>query len=112
MPVDYDTFRTKSWAERVTFFNAISAKEKAELVRTHISRWIAAHRKDLTPAQIEMTDEWLAFIKPASFELPRTEESMTLLRALEARTAALFSREQMREALTMHWDPPRERARQ
>ncbi len=112
MPVDYDTFRTTPWAERVTLFNAISAEEKAELVRTHISRWVAAHRQDLTPAQIEMADEWMAVIKAASYELPRTEESMSLLRSLEARTAALFSREQMREALTMHWDQPRELTQQ
>lgn len=74
MPVDYDTFRAKSWAERVTLFNAVSPEEKAELVRTHISRWVAAHRQDLTPAQIEMADEWMTFVKPESYVFPRSRE--------------------------------------
>jgi hypothetical protein len=112
MPVDYDRFRTKPWAERVTLFNAISAEEKAELVRTHISRWVAAHRQDLTPAQLEVADEWMTFVKPDSYVFPKSEKSMSLLKALEARTAVLFSREQMREALTMHWDQSSQLPRQ
>jgi hypothetical protein len=104
MPVDYDAFRTKPWGERIRLFNDISAEEKAELVRTHISRWVDAHRQSLTTAQVEVLEEWMAFIQPPLYVEPRNETSSVRREALEARTAALFSREEMMEALTMHWD--------
>ena len=104
MSVDYDAFRAKPWGERVTLFNSISNEEKAQLVRTHVSRWVESHLQHLSAAQIAITDEWLTFIRPELYALPKTEDSMARLKELEARTAAVFSREQMRDALTMHWD--------
>ena len=57
MLVDYDEFRKKGWDERVRVFGAISSEEKAELVRTHIARWLASHRQELDPSQIEILEE-------------------------------------------------------
>ena len=105
MAVNYDSFRTKPWAERLTLFNAISAEERAELVRTHIRRWLEANRHELNPAQIEMMEEFIAYAQAELYALPMSDESRNEMRALEARTASLFSRDQIREALTMHWDP-------
>ena len=105
MAVNYDSFRTKPWAERLTLFNAISAEERAELVRTHIRRWLEANRPELNPAQIEMMEEFIAYAQAELYALPMSDESRNEMRALEARTASLFSRDQIREALTMHWDP-------
>ena len=102
MAVNYESFRT--WAERVTLFDAISAEEKAELVRTHIRRWLEANRERLNPAQIEMMEENIAYVKAELYVVPKSDESRNELKALEARTAALFSGDQIRDALTMHWD--------
>jgi hypothetical protein len=104
MPVEYDLFLTKPWAERVALFNAIPGDEKAQLVRTHVSRWLDSHRKELSLAQVEILEEWLAFITRDLYFSPKIEDSMKRLKDLETRTASLLSREQMRDALTMHWD--------
>jgi hypothetical protein len=104
MPVDYDAFRVKPWEERITQFNAISNEEKAQLMRTHLSRWVDSHRHELSAEQLAIADEWLAFVRPELYALPKAASSMAALKELETRTASLFSREQMRDALTMHWD--------
>ena len=102
--IDYDSFRAQSWAERISLFNAISAEERAELVRTHVSRWLNVHRRELTDEQIAIVEENIAYISPALYELPRNEALIGEFLELAERTAMLLSREQMRDALTMHWD--------
>ena len=62
MTVDYEHFRGMSWDERLAIFNALAAEEKAALVQTHISRWLAAHRAELTPAQIEIVEANIHFV--------------------------------------------------
>ena len=104
MTLDYDSFRAKSWEERVTLFNSISAEEKAELVRTHISRWLQSHRDELTAEQVEILEENIASVIPELYVRPRDRDLFNRFMALEKRTAGVLSREQMRDALTMHWD--------
>ncbi len=103
--VDYDSFRAKRWGERVRFFDALSPEEQAELVRTHISRWLQSHREELTAEQVNIVEENLSFISPDLYVRPRHEDVFSRFKDLEIRTAAVLSREQMRDALTMHWDP-------
>ncbi len=102
--MDYGTFRAKPWDERVQLFNSITSHEKAELVRTHIRSWLNLHRERLTPEQIQVMEENIAFVTEELYEVPKREENLRYLKELEARTATFFSREDMREALTMHWD--------
>jgi hypothetical protein len=104
MLVDYDEFRKKDWDERVRVFGAISSEEKAELVRTHIARWLASHRQELDPSQIEILEENVAFVSAALYVRPLDGRLLDRSRELEGRTARVLSRDQMREALTMHWD--------
>jgi len=104
MRIEYDAFRAKSWAERIELFNAISAEERAEIVRTHVSRWLSDHRHELTDEQIAIVEENIACIRPALYTLPRDEALVNDFLELEKRTAMLLSREQMRDALTMYWD--------
>ena len=104
MLVEYDTFRTKPWGERVALFSALFNEEKAQLVRIHVSRWLDSHRQNLSTPQVQIIEEWLAFITPALYVSPKTPDSMKRIKDLESRTAGLLSREQMRDALTMHWD--------
>jgi hypothetical protein len=102
--IEYDSFRAKSWQERITLFNAISAEERAELVRTHVSRWLSLHRHELTDEQIAIVEENIACINSALYELPRDEALVSRFLDLVKRTETLLSLEQMRDALTMHWD--------
>jgi hypothetical protein len=102
--LDYDSFRTKSWSERVSLFNRISAEERAELVRTHIRRWLSLHRHELTDEQIAIVEENIAFIRADLYTLPRDEELVSRYSDLAKRTVMLLSREQARDALTMYWD--------
>ena len=104
MPVDYDSFRAMSWAERLSFFNGVSAEERADLVRTHISRWLSLHRHELTDEQVTVLEETIAFINADLYRAPRDEVLANRFLDLMNRTAKLLSRDQARDALTMYWD--------
>jgi len=103
MTIDYEHFRGMDWDARVTTFASLPAPEKAALVRTHISRWLDAHRAALTPAQVEIIEANIALVCAAMYERPVSHDLLRAAKQLESRTATLLSREQMREALTMHW---------
>lgn len=103
MTIAYDTFRTKTFAERVALFNALPAVEKAALVRTHMSRWLEAHRHALSVEQIEVVEDNIRFVRPELYASRHSERLAAELKQLELRTSAALSREQMREALTLHW---------
>jgi len=102
--IDYDSFRAMGWAERVSLFNSVSAEERAELVRIHISRWLNLHRHELTDEQIAIVEENIAFIRTELYTLPRDEDLVSRYADLAKRTAMLLSRDQARDALTMYWD--------
>jgi hypothetical protein len=103
MPMDPETFRTKSWSERLEIFNGISAEEKAVLVRANIGWWLASHRSELSDAQAAILEENIAFVTADIYADAPRGELLARLNELEKRTAELLSRDQMREALTMHW---------
>ena len=103
MELDYDAFRKLSWSERLKIFGALSAEEKAEFVRGIIGRWLDTHRGELSARQIAILEENIAFMRPELYGDATPLELLSEARQLEARTAELLSREQMREALTMHW---------
>lgn len=102
--IDYDSFWATSWAERVALFNAISAEERAELVRTHISQWLSLHRHELTDEQITIVEENTAFISTDLYAFPPDQDLVSRYLDLAKRTAMLLSRDQVRDALTMYWD--------
>jgi hypothetical protein len=54
-----------------------------------ISRWLDSHREDLSTSQISILEEWMAFVRPELYVLPKSEDSMSQIKELEA--------------LTMHW---------
>jgi hypothetical protein len=86
--IEYDAFRAKSWAERIELFNAISAEERAEIVRTHVSRWLSEHRHELTEEQIAIVEENIACIRPALYALPGGSRGATVARAARSHRAA------------------------
>ena len=105
MTIHYESFKRKSWHERIEIFNAVSAEDKADLVRTHVSWWLETHRRELTPQQIAILEENIAAIVPSLYLRPRNEELPDWWKELEKRTAALLTGDQRRQALTMHWKP-------
>lgn len=100
MPVDYDEFRKKPWNERVTLFNAISAADKAELMRTNTARWLETHRPELSAEQVAFIEESLSFVTPERYLTPPDDEVHELAR----RARELFTPEQYVEAFTIQWD--------
>ena len=102
MSIDYDDFRTKDWPERLALFNEASAEEKAELVRTHATRWLESHRAELTAAQVELVHRSLELVRPEAYRPNRDPALLDRLKEFEKEAAALFTREQRRQGLTLH----------
>ena len=101
---DYDTFMKRDLQARIRRFNEISPENRAELVRTQITRWIDLRRASLTAEQLKLIEEWLSIVSPDTYRLPKSEALMTRIKDLETRSAALFTREDLRQALTINGD--------
>lgn len=100
--VDYDTFMKQDFEGRIRVFNQVTPENRAELVQTQIKRWIEMNRARLTPEQLKVMEENLAFVVADRYRQPKNEEQRAKAKELESRTAALFSRDDMRQALTIH----------
>ena len=100
--VDYDAFMEQDVQGRIRAFNALTPEGRAGILRTHIDRWIDANGSQLTPAQLAIAQEWRAFAKPENYSQPLDAKQKAVVQDLEARSAAVFSREQMRDAITIH----------
>ena len=100
--IDYDTFMQMDAQGRIRTFNQITPENRAEVVRTHIERWLEKNRSRLNAEQIKVMEENIAFVTADVYRRPREPQKMEQAKALEAKTAALFSRSDMSEALTIH----------
>lgn len=99
--IDYDTFMQLDVQDRIKTFNQVTPENRAELVQTQIRRWVEKNRSRLTPDQLKIMDENLAFVTADRYRQPMNQEQMAQAKDLEARTAAVLSREDMMEALTI-----------
>jgi hypothetical protein len=99
--IEYDEFCKLDVKSKNGFFAVASPENRAELIRTQLQRWLAKNRARLTTAQVMVIEENIAFIKADLYILPRREEDMAKAKALEQRTLALMSREDMTEAFTI-----------
>jgi len=99
--VDYDTFMQQDVQGRIKTFNQVTPENRADLVRTQIRRWVEKNRSRLTPEQLKIMDENLAFVTADRYRQPANQEQMAKAKDLEARTAKVFSREEMMQALTI-----------
>ena len=100
--IDYDTFMQMDAQGRIRTFNQITPENRAEVVRTHIERWLEKNRSRLNAEQIKVMEENIAFVTADVYRRPREPQKMEQAKALEAKTAALLSRSDMSEALTIH----------
>lgn len=99
--VDYDTFMQQDTQGRIRIFNQITPENRAELVQTQIKRWVEQNRARLTPEQLKVMEENLAFVVADNYRQPMNDELRAKANEVQSRTAALFSREDMMQALTI-----------
>ena len=102
--VDYDTFMKLDVQGRIRTFNEVTAESRAELVQTQIKRWTEKNKARLSAEQLKMIEEILAFVTADRYRQQMTEAERALMKDLETRTAALFSREDMMQMMTINGD--------
>jgi hypothetical protein len=102
--MDYDTLMKLELRGRLRAFESASARNKAQLMSTHIERWIAKNRARLTTQQLAVMQDNLAFVTPDTYEGRDVPAAQARARALEQRTAALFSRDEMTQAISLYGD--------
>ena len=109
--IDYDTFGKLGIQGRLKAFNEASPENKAELVKTQATRWLDKNRSRLTPEQIAVLEENIAFISPALYRFPRREEDQKKFLDLQKKTSALFSEDDLFQAFYLQADyiPPKEK---
>jgi hypothetical protein len=100
--VDYDTFMQLDLDGRIRIFNEVTPENKAALVQTQIRRWIEQNRPRLTSEQLKMMEENLAFATTDLYRQPKSDEQRAKGEELEKRTSALFSFDDMMQALTIY----------
>ena len=100
--VDYDTFWKHDLQGRIRTFQQVSPENRAALVKEHIERWVEANKASLTTAQLEIMKANAAFVTADKYASPMTEERNKAIKDLEAKTLAVFSREQVRQAMTIY----------
>jgi hypothetical protein len=99
-PVTYDVFMRLDLQGRNRAFNQLTPETRAKLVQTHIKRWIDQNRARLTPEQLQMMFENLGFATPDHYRQKASADDLARAKDLAARTMAVFSPEDLIQALT------------
>jgi hypothetical protein len=100
--VSYDSVMNRDVHARQLLFNALSATNKAEIINTHIQRWIARNNARLSPEQVSILKERMALVTDElSGKLPKSQETADRFNDLQRRTARMFAWEDMRQATSM-----------
>lgn len=92
--IGYDEFMPRPLEERLRIFGEISAENRALLIKTHVERWLAAHRPRLTHEQVAVVEEIIPRIRPEWYQAARGAENVVPeAEALRQKAEAVFSRE-------------------
>jgi hypothetical protein len=104
--VSYDTFMQAPPQTRLRTFNAISAENKAALVREHLRRWATKNQARLTAEQAQLVTDSLSLLQADLYDesSPRRPELLEKMKSLEDRIRTLFTVEDGRNAFTIHGD--------
>lgn len=62
--VSYDDFMHMERRERLRVFNEISPGNRAAIVRTHVQRWLAKNREQLSDEQVALVEETFRVLTP------------------------------------------------
>jgi hypothetical protein len=104
--IGYDQFMPRPLDERIRLFNEISAENRAELVKTHVERWLAANRSRLTDEQVAVVEEVARFILPERYKVAERdfEKIAQEIEALQRKAEGVFSREELRQIVSERAD--------
>jgi hypothetical protein len=91
--------------ERNRTFKQVSPETRAELVQTHIKRWIDQNRTRLTPAQLLVILENLGFVTPDHYRQKASADDLARAKDLAVRTMAVFSPKDLIHAFTFDGPP-------
>lgn len=101
-PAEYEAYRRLSRDERRGAFGSMSASERAELIKAQIRAWMETNRSWLSPEQVAVLEENIAFLRPELYQHPVSAELDGGKRELLRRTAAVLDLDQMAQALMIH----------
>lgn len=101
--VDYDAVMSGGWSHRVRSFAGYTADDKAEFIREHRQRWLAANRSRLSPAQVSSMEEQITFITQEIYRQPMDPDLYRKSKDLEARVVEIFLPSDIYQ-LTLHGD--------
>jgi hypothetical protein len=104
-PISYDAFMCLDIQERNRTFKQVSPETRAELVQTHIKRWIDQNRTRLTPAQLLVMLENLGFVTPDHYRQKASADDLARAKDLAVRTMAIFPPKDLIQALTFDGPP-------
>jgi hypothetical protein len=94
----YDAYCKLDVETRRRVFNQVTPENRAELVRTQVERWEEANRARLTPPQIALLKELIAFITPEAYSGgAASAAARERARDIQARQALIFTREELQE---------------
>ena len=108
--LSYEELMKLPRAKRGNTFKTLSPQNKADVVRTHLQRWLDSHKDSLSQKQKDLIADNLALVAPDLYRDPTPlalqEKSIELYRRAEE----IFSREQMLELFTLEgaYVPPQE----
>jgi hypothetical protein len=104
-PVSYDFFMRLDIHERNRTFKNVTPEIRAELVQTHIQRWIDRNRPRLTPEQLLIMFENLGFVTPDHYRQKASADDLARAKDLAVRTMAVLSPKDLIQALTFNGPP-------
>lgn len=99
--IGYDQFMPQPSEERLRIFNAVSAENRALLIKTHVERWLAANHSRLTYEQVAVVEEIMRSVSPESYQAKRDFEKVEQeAKALREKAEAVFSREDVMQIMS------------
>jgi hypothetical protein len=104
-PLSYDAFMRLEIQERNRTFKQVSPETRAELVQTHVKRWIDKNRTRLTPEQLLVMLENLGFVTPDHYRQKASADDLARAKDLAVRTMAIFPPKDLIQALTFGGPP-------
>jgi hypothetical protein len=105
VPPSYDVFMRLDPQARSRTFKQVTPEIRAELVQTHIKRWIDKNRTRLTPEQLVAMFENLGFVTPDHYRQRASADDLARAKDLATRTMAVFSPKDLIQALTFDGPP-------
>lgn len=99
--IGYDEFMTQPIEERTRICLKISPENRAQVMKTHVVRWLEANRHRLTPEQVVTVEEFIPIITPEAYRPDRDSE--TLMRQVDElmqKAEAVFTREELRQIVS------------